>query len=114
MDILVPCIASLFLFSAGISWIVATWRSESRLSRIWYGRKWSESFVPEQKSATRLRASGVAGFYVLSGVGFLLMALNAVNPSIRQTIYPIQWALLILGAVWYGAAFILSSRRPQA
>ena len=114
IDILLPGITALIFLSAGIGWLMASLWHHSRLSHMWYGHKWAESFAPPRKSTTLLRASGFAAFYLLAGIAFLLMTLTAIYPSMRPLIYPIQWALLLLGLVFFGAAFLVSARRSQA
>ena len=74
----------------------------------------SAHLSPQRKSTTLLRAAGFAAFYLLAGVAFLLMALNAAYPTIRPLSYPIQWALLFIGTMWFGAALIISARRSRA
>lgn len=114
MDILVPSITALIFLSTGTLWILATLWHRSRLSHFWYAHTWTESVTPQRKSTTLLRAAGFAAFYLLAGVAFLLMALNAAYPTIRPLSYPIQWALLFIGTMWFGAALIISARRSRA
>ena len=107
LDMLIPTINTFLFLAIGGGWLLAVALPQSRLSHVWYGKKWIERFAPEQKHSTILHGRLFGAAYLLLGLSSMVNTLKTTLPALAI----LQWPVLGLACLCMAVASIGALRR---